>query len=214
MSEPSGILDAQLRSLTELVDSYRDERCQAILEQARAQRDRYLQQAYREARERMHEAIQEERARARREIRAAEAHLQTRRRQRRHQAALDLLHHGWEQLRDALRERWRDDRARAEWLQALTDQACQRLPASRWQVEHPPGWSPEEAGTLRERAEARCGEDPAFQPDQTISGGLRIRATDALLDGTVEGILTDRRAIEGELLAELHHLLAERGEDD
>ena len=214
MSEPKSILDAQLRSLTELVDAYRDERCEAILDQARAQRDRYLQQAYREARDRMHDAIQEERTRARREIRAAEAHLQTRRRQRRHQAALDLLHRGWDQLREALAERWRDRDARAEWVEALIDQACDQLPTSRWRIEHPPAWDPAEAEGLEARARKRCGEPPEFQPDEAIRGGLRIRAADAVLDGTIEGLLTDRRSIEGELLAELHRLLAERGEDD
>lgn len=214
MSDPASILDAQLGSLTELVEAYRDERCRAILDQARAQRDRYLQQAHREARERMHQAIQEERERARREIRAAEAHLQTRRRQRRHQAALDLLHQGWERLREALGERWRDGEARAEWLRSLTDQACRRLPTSRWQVEHPPGWSQDEGAALQEQARARCGEPPVFQADETIRGGLRIRTANAVLDGTIEGILTDRLRIEGELLAQLNHLLAERGEGD
>lgn len=214
MSEPASILDAQLRSLTELVEAYRDERCEAILDQARAQRERYLQQAYSEARERMHSAIEEERARARREIRAAEAHLQTRRRQRRHETALELLHQGWERLREALGERWRDQTARAEWLAALTDQACERLPTGKWAVEHPAGWDPAEGADLKTRAEARCGEPPEFRTDDRISGGLRIRAAGAVLDGTVEGVLGDRAAIEGELLAELHRLLAERGEGD
>jgi hypothetical protein len=208
MSEPAGILDAQLQSLLALVTEQRDARCEAIRAEAEAQAHELLHKGYREARQRMHEAIEEERGRIRHRLEATSAQLQTRERQHRHQRALLLLHRGWEILQLALEERWRVEGNRGQWLQGLFTQALRDLPARPWRIVHPPGWSPEELGALTRQVSDHCGAVPQFEVDNSVKAGLRIHSDGACLDATLEGLLADRSAVEAMLLAELNRLLA------
>ena len=162
----------------------------------------------------MHAAVEEERLRANQRIAAARAQVQTRLRQRAHQTALLLLHHGWDHLHQALIERWKAPETRSRWIAALGRQALHTLPRQAWKIHHPPGWDTAEASTLCERIAGHCGVKPSFEADNEIGAGLRLVTDGACLDGTLEGLLADRSAIEAQLLAQLNHLLAGRTESD
>lgn len=204
----NGVLEAQVARLLELVEQHRSERCTQIMAKAQARRETLLQQAYAEARARMREAINAERRRSRETFTAARAQLQTRQRQRQHHTALMLLQQGWERLGQAVERRWNTAPQRRLWLSTLLQEALQRLPRCAWVIEHPPGWDAAEAGDLLTEIQAHCGDAPTWRANPQLHAGLRIRAEGACLDGTPDGLLADREAIEAQLLAQLHRLLA------
>ncbi len=210
MSEPRGIIDAQLDSLLELVERHRDERCRAIREQAEVERRELLAEAHAEARGRMHRAIQTERQRARSELTAARARLQTRARQQQYRIALGLLHEGWDTLQGAIRKRWNTPEGRRPWIRALVAEAMVVLPRSQcWHIEHPLGWDPSEAKEETARMIDYCGRAPEWVARDDLNVGLRFCTDGACLDGSAAGLLTERTAIEARLLAGVNVLLGE-----
>lgn len=203
MSEPQTIIEAQVGELLELVENHRQDSCRHVLEQAQAQAATIVRQAHHDARARMHTAIEQERARAREKIASTRAHLQTRRRQRHQQADMLLLERGWEKLHEALMKRWQNVDQRHLWVQALVHQGWTLLPAKAWRIEHPPGWQPDEMLDLGSESSVHTqGQTPAFVEARDITVGLRIRVDKACLDGTLDGLLANRAAIEAHLLAE------------
>lgn len=207
MNTPAGVLDAQLQSLLELLERHRETRCRAIREQAEEKRRELLAQAHGEARQRMHRAIAAERQRTEAELTAARAQLQTRARQRQYRIALSLLETGWEQIRQAVRERWHDPQARGQWVRALVDEALVVLPRSRWRIEHPTDWDPAELSEEMARVREGCGSEPELAARTDLQAGLRFCTDGACLDGSADGLLADRTGVEAQLLAELHALL-------
>lgn len=203
MSATSGVLEAQLEELLELVEDFRDRSCREIEEQARARAEGIVARAGQEARGRMRAAVEHERARAREKITATRARLLTQRRHRRQQLDKRLVARGWEELRPALARRWQNEAQRRAWIEALVRRADALLPAAEWRVEHPSGWDPGEMPSLGAQSSARAGP-PTFVEDADIEAGLRIRVEGTCLDGTTEGLLADRAAVEAALLAEVH----------
>ncbi len=212
MSEPAGILDAQVQTLLALVEQHRATHCARLAAEAREQRGAILHQAHHDARDRMREAIRSERLRTREKLEATAAQLQTRERQQQHKTALLMLHRGWERLGDAALRRWKAPPQRHEWICALIKLALERLPPRPWVIEHPPGWDPDECAELRAAMEQHCGAAPQLRADDQLHAGLRICTDGACLDGTLEGLLADREAIEAQLLAQLNELLRSREE--
>ena len=203
MSEPQRIVEAQVAELLKVVEDHREERCRRILEQAKAQVVTIVRQAHQEARARMHAAIEQERARAKEKIASTQAHLQTRRRQRHQQADMLLLERGWEKLRETLMKRWQDVDQRRAWVQALLREGLTLLPAKAWRIEHPPGWQSAEMLDLSgATALGTQGQTPVLVEARDIAAGLRIHVDHACLDGTLDGLLAIREAIEAQLLAE------------
>lgn len=204
MSEPKNIVDAQLKALLQLVEQHFENRCRQITEQAKTQAAALIGQAHREARHRMHEAIQRERARWDEKIQETRAHLWTLQCQRRQRANMLLLQQGWEKLYEILIQRWQKPNQRRLWVDALIDQAMTRLPGKMWRIEHPPDWPADERLHFSDRVTAHTGGQSVICVDvQDIVAGLRIRAHETCLDGTLEGLLANRKAIEGQLLAEI-----------
>lgn len=212
MSEPGGVLDAQVQTLLTLVAQHRDTRCARLAAEAQEQRNAILHQAHHDARGRMRETIRSERLRTREKLEATAAQLQTRERQQQHKTALLMLHRGWEMLGDVVLHRWKTPPQRHEWICALINLALERLPPRPWVIEHPPGWDPDECAELRAAMEQHCGAAPQLRADGQLHAGLRICADGACLDGTVEGLLADREAIEAQLLAQLNDLLRSQEE--
>jgi hypothetical protein len=207
MSEPQTIIEAQVGELLKLVESHRQDSCRKILEQAQSQAATIVKQAHREARARMHAATEQERTRAKEKIASTRAHLQTRRRQRHQQADMLLLERGWEKLRETLMKRWQDVDQRRVWVQALLREGLTLLPAEAWRVEHPPGWQPAEMLDLSSAtALGTQDQTPVFVEARDIAAGLRIHVDHACLDGTLDGLLAIREAIEAQLLAEFKRL--------
>lgn len=207
MNAPRSVVEAQVETLLALVEQHRAARCGELLAQAEARRHALLAEAYAEARVRMREAILTERRRGQDKLDATRAQLATRARQQQHQTALLLLQQGWELLGQAMLQRWKTAPQRRQWISTLLHQALQRLPRCGWVIEHPPGWDTTECAALQDALRDHCGGMPQLRADEQIDAGLRIRAAGACLDGTLEGLLADRAAIEAQLLAQLHRLL-------
>jgi hypothetical protein len=207
MSEAHSVLEAQVDTLLALLEQHRAERCAQLLAQAQERRHAVLREAYAEARLRVREAIRSERRRGASRLEATRAQLETRARQQQHRTALLLLQQGWELLGQAVLQRWTAAPQRRAWAGALLQQALQVLPRCGWTIEHPPGWDVAECDELHGAIQAHCGNAPQLRGNDQLHAGLRIHAEGACLDGTLEGLLADREAIEAQLLAQLHRLL-------
>lgn len=202
MSEPGSVLDAQVSALEEVVASSRDERCRELLEDAQLRAEESVKQAHRDNRARMRAAIEEQRKTMEVTLAATRARLATRARQRKQQADRENLDHAWARLGDILLERWQDADSRRQWILGLVEAALAHLPGDPWRIEHPQGFDPAELASITQRIADHCdGEAADFVAGEDARAGLRIVAGGACVDGTVEGLLTDRDRVEAELLA-------------
>lgn len=200
-------VDVPREALIELITATRDAHSAEILEQARQQARARIAGAFREARQRVSRAIEEERVRARGLLAVNEARLETHNRQRYQDAVQHMLSRARHRLGAALLARWRDDQQRQQWLEHLLDQALRRLPKVRWEIEHPAGWDGAEIAAWLDRIAGHTGARPLLRGDARIAAGLRIRADGACLDGTLDGLLADERAVQARLLALLEAAL-------
>ena len=193
-------VDVQTRALLVLVEADRKEKCDAILADAQGRRAAILQQAHADARKRMREAFAEERLRRDARTAAARANLQTRRRLADQRRAAALLAAGWTRLPDELLRRWQMPDARRAWIAVVVAEARKSLPGASWRVAHAPGWPVAEwpAGHP-EFAEAPAGTS-VFDADSRIRAGLKISASGCIVDGTLDGLLSDRADIGSRLL--------------
>lgn len=199
-------LEARVVALLELVDEDRRSRCEAIAAAARQRTDGLLREAHTGARAQVRDAFAVERGRAAERVAAARAGLATRRRLYEQQRAAVLLAAGMERLPDALRQRWRDDAARAAWIAAVVGAAAAALPRSGWRIAHPADWpEAERAGLAARLAGATC-DAPAFAADPAIAAGLAVAAGGNVIDGTLSGLTADRAAIGARLLGLLEDL--------
>jgi vacuolar-type H+-ATPase subunit H len=195
------VAEQSLDALLGLVSEHQVAECQRLISDARVQAAQITRAAHRQARSRMHDAIAEERQRAAREISAAQAHVATLRRQHRQRFTVALLDEGWALLVAELQKRWTDPTARAQWVAGLVREAHSRLPAGPQRVVHPADWPHEEQESLAQQLGGAPGHVPQFVEEGAIRAGLRLSADGACVDGTVDGLLADKSAIQGELLA-------------
>jgi vacuolar-type H+-ATPase subunit H len=205
MTRPEGIPAAQAERLLEVIETHRSQGCGEVLGQAREEARRLVRQAFREAHQRLHEGVQEQRVRSQEAVNDALARLQTRRRAWEQETLRRLLDLGWQEVRHALERRWQDSAARRLWCTGLLDQARHALftTGHPWRVHHPTDWAEADRESLCIACSAYGGPTPLFAEDRTIAAGLRIEADGAVLDGTLEGLLYDRTAVEAMILAEL-----------
>lgn len=185
--------------LLALVQAYREQACERLLGQAQEQAQAIVAQAGAEARQRVHGAVEEERARARSEWVAAKAHWQTVRRHHQQGQQAALLAAAWEGLGAALRQRWRDPDARRAWTAKLLREALATLPGGDWEIRHPPGLPEDEL----QRLCAGLPVPPQCLADARLTAGLRISSAHVVLDGSLEGLASERARLQGELLAAL-----------
>lgn len=204
MSEAQSIVEVQVGELLKLVENYREKNCNLIRERARTQAAEIVTQARHDARVNMRSAIKQERAGAQEKIASTRAHLLTKRRQNQQQTDKLLVEQGWKKLNETLMRRWQDTDQRYCWIQSLVLRGLALLPAGRWRVEHPPGWNTSEILSLDDTITALPpNQSPTFVDDASIGAGLRIEVDGACLDGTMQGLLSNRASIEAQLLAEI-----------
>ncbi len=204
MNKQGSVLDAQVNALEEVVESSRDARCRQLLEDAQRSAEETVKRSHRDNRARMRTAIEEQRKHMEETLAATRARLATRTRQRMQQADMKRLDHAWARLGEALLERWQDADSRRQWILGLVEEALAHLPGDPWRIEYPQDFDPAELASITERIAQHCGGEPAdFVAREDARAGLRIVAGGACVDGTVEGLLTDRNRVEAELLAML-----------
>lgn len=193
-------LAERTQALLAAVEEFRRRRCAELLGPADAQAREIVRNALAEARRRVRTAIAEERQRIAAELAAAEARLATQKRLAAQRRAMQLLGRAWDGLRGALAARWRAPETRAHWVEAHLARAVWALPARAWTLRCAPDWpASEREAALRWLAE-RGLRDVRIEADATIEAGFRVHAGHNVLDATLDGLLADRAAIEGQLL--------------
>ncbi len=197
-------MSVALERMLALVAGHRQARCEEILAQAQVAARRLAAEAHRGARRRMHGNVTEIRTLLRQRVAQAEAALETARRQHRQRRDFALLETAWPVLAEALRRRWHDTAARGDWVQRLARQALATLPPTGWEIVHPVDWPAVEREALAAWLARELSAAPRLRAAADVTAGLRICARGACLDGTVEGLLADRPAIEAMLLAEIN----------
>jgi hypothetical protein len=200
--------EERTRALLALVDEYRESKSGEILGAARAEARTLLAHAFRLARSRVHEAIVDERKRHDAAVAAAQAKLHTRQRLAHQGREAAMLAEGWRRLPAALAERWGTPAGRRRWAETHLGRALAALPRTKWEVAHASGWPVDEREGAAGWLAAHGGPEVAFAEDAGLAAGFRVRAGYNTLDATLEGLLADRKGIEGRLL---HHLEEEGG---
>lgn len=189
------------QALLRLIDSYRDQSCRQLRDEAHAKAREILRRAYVKARSTLHQRVLAERSRAEGIIQVAEAERATRLRRwvERHDA--ELLSAAWPRLREALLARWTAPGTRNAWVDAHLAQAIALLPSGRWRVRHGLDWPDDERAAAVVRIQAASGESPELTADPRIAAGLVLASGGAVLDASLDGLLHDRGRIEARLLA-------------
>jgi hypothetical protein len=190
-------------ALLALVDEYREAKRAELLGSARAEARGAALEASRLARSRVHEAISAERKRYAASVAAAEAQLHTRRRLAHQAREAAMVAAGWQRLRDALMARWADPGGRKRWAETHLERTLAVLPRNDWEVRHAPGWPEAERRAFAARLAAQGAPTVAFVAEPSILAGFRVRAGHNTLDATLDGLLADRKSIEGRLLHRL-----------
>jgi hypothetical protein len=201
-------MEERARALLALVEEYRDSKSREIVDAARAEARTLVARALGLARTRVHEAIVEERRRYDAAVASAQARLHTRRRLAHQGRESAMLAEGWKRLPGTLSDRWRDPAGRRRWAETHLARALAALPRVPWQIVHATGWAEDERRAVTEWVAAHGGPKLEFAADSALEAGFRVRAGHNTLDATLEGLLADRKAIEGRLL---HHLEAGSG---
>lgn len=197
---PTGIAQ-QAQALLDLVEADRTRQSAQILDAARQQAAALRAQAQAEARARMRQAYAEQRRLSRDRLAAAQARLATQRRLFEQQRSAALLRLAWEQLPGELHARWREPATRAAWVARVLAAARAHLPAAAWRVLHAPDWPPAEQQALAQQVrDAGSAAAPLFEPDARISAGLKVLAGGNVIDGTLDGLMAERTALEARLL--------------
>jgi vacuolar-type H+-ATPase subunit E/Vma4 len=197
-------INARLQHLLDVVKHNRDERCEALLSEAREQAQELIKQAYQDARKRLHGKVRSTREDARQRLAAAEAQRQTRARLDRQNADSALLERAWKPLNEQLLKYWYETDTRRQWIDYLIQHATENLVDKPWRIEHPADWTDEERTELLANLVKTSGSVPEFSSQTGIKAGLRICAGDARVDGTRRGLLRSRSRIEGIMLAKLN----------
>jgi hypothetical protein len=203
-------MSAALERMLALIEERSRAEREAILTRAQTEARRLVAESHRDARRRVHAHIAEARALMENRIARAEAALETARRQHRQQRDAALLAAAWPLIHVALEKRWRDDDTRRVWTRSLLEHALAVLPRTRGEIACPQGFAITEREALSAQISAASDATTTFVESADIVAGLRITATGASLDGTLEGLLADRAAIESRLLAEVER--SEKGE--
>ena len=193
-------LERRAEALLALVEGDQCEKCGAVLEEANQRARALLAQAHADARAQVRAAFAEERARAAAAVAAARARLATRRRLYEQQRASALLAAGLARLPGVLRDAWRDEALRAEWVDAVVASALAALPRTAWRIAHPQAWPATERDAVAARLVQVLAPPPSFAEDAAIDAGMRISAGGNVIDGTLAGIVADRGAIGARLL--------------
>lgn len=204
MSTPKSVVHAQLEHLLGVIDHHRQERCDALLEQARSQAQQIIKQAHHDARNRFHQHALDTRESMRRQLASAESQHQTRLRQQRQQVDQALLTRAWPPLREALLHRWQDETQRRRWIDHLVQLATAKLLANDWRIEHPADMTASDREAVQSMLRKRMDCRTEFTASTEIVAGMRICAGNTCVDGTLEGLLRDHRRIEALLLARIN----------
>ncbi|MBF0182901.1 MAG: hypothetical protein HQM06_00725 [Magnetococcales bacterium] len=184
-----------LRLLVQRITQHQQRHCQHILDEARSRAAEMVANATAEAERREAAALAAEQQRLADTAATLQARQATEQRQQRLLQTRALLERGWSRLLETLQQQWADSNQRRQWLQSLLQQARRTFAHADWLVLHPPEWDAQE--WQQQLPEAR------FQVDPSLSAGIKIGCRGAWLDGSIQGMMANRRELSGLLLAQL-----------
>lgn len=190
---------ASEQALLAMIEAERERRCSALHAEAEAKARALLASAHASARARVREALLAARERAEARVAAAQARRQTRHRLARQQADHSFLAEAIARLPGALAARWAGAASRRQWIAHALGQAATALVPDNWRIEHAAGV--EEADRQATAAALPAGVTPEWRLDPALPAGLRICAGGNRIDATPIGLMTDREALAGALLA-------------
>lgn len=206
VTKAPGDIEQQALALLELIEADRARQSQDILAAAREQAAALHARSHAEARARLRQVFAEQRRQLADGVAAARARLATQRRLHAQQRSAVLLQLAWERLPGELRALWERPDTRAAWIGRVMATAHTHMPGGNWHIVHAPDWPMEEQLTLAGELPAGLAVVLQFEPDARIVAGVRVVAGGNVIDGTVDGLLGDRAALEARLL----HLLEDR----
>lgn len=200
---PETIIEAQIERLLEVVQDYRTQHCQEIMEQSRLDAQDIIREAYKTARQRLHQDVLDSRERVRQELAATRAQQHTLDMHQQYKIKRQFLDQAWDLLITQMDQRWRIAAQRQLWVNLVLDKAKLRLPIGQWLIEYPRDLTQDERNELEHVVLQHTGIAPQLNTDNAIRAGIRIGANGAVVNGTITGLTTDRTRIEAELLAQL-----------
>jgi hypothetical protein len=203
MSNGNPVTEAQASAMLQRLESETGAREAELLEQARAAAGRLRGEAFVEARKKVAIGVAAERRRVAWELARARANLETRQRQAKQRELSALLARAGPGLRLELAHRWQQPKPRQRWIEGLVDVALAVAQRGDWIIECPVTLTDAERSELTVRIEAAAGIKPAFKENPELEAGLRIQVGLACIDGSLSGLLVNRREIEAMLLHEL-----------
>jgi hypothetical protein len=192
-----------LEHLLGVVVENRKKRCQQVREKAQQQAAEVTRQAHARSRARMHRHVDELREKYRLRISSANARNQTLLRQQHQKEDRAMLDVAWPMLREAMTALWNEPDSRSDWLQAALADASSRLRDHGWRIEHPPGLSDEDQKLITHQLSHSKFKHPKLVAVDDIEAGIRIRTKGTVVDATLEGLLSQRKAIEAVMLARI-----------
>jgi hypothetical protein len=151
----------------------------------------------------MRQAFEEQRQRRRERLDAAEARLANRRRLHEQQRLAASLRLASQQLPCELQALWQQSETRAAWVGAVLAAARLRLTEGPWHIAHAADWREDERERLVLTSGAVPAAPPRFDADPGILAGLKIVSDRNVLDGTIEGLLSDPADFQARLLRRL-----------
>jgi F0F1-type ATP synthase membrane subunit b/b' len=194
---------AQSEALLREIEQQTKDEMRTIADTAEREARAIIAQAHATARRQMHGAIEELRREGERRLAQARAQLETEARVRAQQRAVEAIRQAWPLLVEALAARWQDAAARRKWTDGVAREARDRLKAATWTVEHDAGWGADEQRQFREALGAGANLEISFAIDPELDAGLRVRADQATLDASPQGLLADNSTIAALLLYEI-----------
>ncbi len=200
------------QAFLDMIESTRETRTRKIMSDAAKEAGEIVRGARAEARVRVHRVVLDNRERAESALGAARAEAATLFRKSSQDADRAALSDGTQKLTRLLLARWQRPLERRAWIDNLVADALAVLPRASWRIEHPADLSPAELAEARAEIEKYCGVLPELRIESSIVAGLRIFASAAVLDGTLDGVLVRRAEVEGQLLGEIYELM--RGRDE
>jgi len=203
MSEASLIPSLQFEALAREVERQLKNETSAIIAAAESDARAIITQARADARRRVHDAIQQLRREGANRLAGAKVKLETELRARAQRQAAQAVRDGFPLLREELDARWRNQQSRRQWTDAVARICPLRLRPGAWCVEHPADWSGPEQRDFMVAIGERAGVHISFKADGEIKSGLRIKADQALLDATPQGLLADSRTMAALILDEI-----------
>lgn len=200
-SVPLSIVAAQVQRLLDVVADYEQQQRQQIMAAAQQQARAIIRQAHAQARRQLHAEAVDSRERMRRELAREQARHQTAIKQQQHSADQQFLQQAWQQLHAGLLQRWQQPALRAAWLANILNVAAHTLPVCSWRISLAAGCSHDDLQQIAGRALLATGMEATLLADDALTAGLHVAAQDALVDGSVAGLLQNRDDIAARLLA-------------